>query len=293
MKSMTLIAVFMFNNFIISAQTTEKKTATVHIKKVVMVNGVEKVTDTTYTTDNPSKLVLDEGGATVQEWPGKDGKMQKVVIIDNNQEHADLKFDDKDPNTIIINSDKDVKGNAAEKRISIHMPQGPGDDHAMVINIGGEMSPEEEAAFTLKCDSSQNRTVVIKKVTSKDGKDQSTEEIKVIVARKLIITNASETDLRTLDKSTGTTDGKLSVEKMDFYPNPNNGRFNLSFSLPEKGDTEVKILNESGTPVFSEKLANFSGTYMKEVDITRSPKGVYFVRVEQGRHSLVKKVVVD
>lgn len=47
-----------------------------------------------------------------------------------------------------------------------------------------------------------------------------------------------------------------------------------------------------GQQVFSEKLGSFSGSYSKEVHISKNPKGAYFIRVEQGQRALVKKVVV-
>ncbi|MBA2610637.1 MAG: T9SS type A sorting domain-containing protein [Bacteroidetes bacterium] len=45
--------------------------------------------------------------------------------------------------------------------------------------------------------------------------------------------------------------------------------------------------------MYSEKLTNFIGAYDKEIDISKNPKGVYFVRIEQGKHAQVKKVVLD
>ncbi len=292
MKTIIITLTLLLSSALICAQT-QKKGATVHIKKIEKINGVEKITDTTYTVDNPQMLVLDEGTATLQHMEGEKGKMQKVIIIDNNQEAPEIKFDED--GKVAVNSTKDTRGNREEKNVSIRMPGHAGEEQ-MVINIGGELKPGAEDVL-IHLDSASgghSQVLMIKKAPCGGEKaEDSKEDVKIIVVRQLKIVNASEEDLRTLNKNAGATDGKLSVEKMDFYPNPNNGRFNLSFTLPEKGDTDVKILNENGMLVFSEKLPGFSGSYSKEVDITRSPKGVYFVRVEQGSHALVKKIIVD
>ena len=80
---------------------------------------------------------------------------------------------------------------------------------------------------------------------------------------------------------------------MNFYPNPSNGKFNLSFNLPEKQDTEITILNVEGKVVYKEKLNQFSGNYDKEIDISKNAKGVYFVKVDQGKHAQVKKIILE
>src|SRR6218665_183709 len=104
-------ALLFFYAGLLSAQSQQKK-ATVHIKKVEKVNGVEKITDTTYTTYNPSEIKLDGGNATVREWTGADGKKQKVMIIENNQEAPEMHIDEK--GNITVHSTTDTKGNAVE-----------------------------------------------------------------------------------------------------------------------------------------------------------------------------------
>lgn len=58
----------------IVAQNSQK--ATVRIKKIENVNGVEKVTDTTYTTDNVQTILMDDEIAK----PGEIPKMKKIII---------------------------------------------------------------------------------------------------------------------------------------------------------------------------------------------------------------------
>jgi hypothetical protein len=238
------------------------KPATVHIKTKKIVNGVETTTDTTFTTTDPSMVGTPGSNVQVQELKGTDGTVKKMIVINGN---GTATISDEKGGTVIKAGDQ-------------------------VIHL------EEEMDKAMKGENMEGKTVIIKKgprcnATAEDLRNA--EEIEVTIIKKINMTDASAEDMRLLGKPASGTDGKLSVEKMEFYPNPNNGRFNLSFTLPDKGDTEVKVMDLKGQQVFSEKLGNFSGSYSKEIDISKNPKGAYFIRVEQGQHALVKKVVVD
>src|ERR1041385_2184187 len=74
------IAVLILGTSVLAAQN-EKKAATVRIKKVENINGVEKVTDTTYTTDDPGSIKMDDGNIQINEI--KDGKGTKKMMIMN------------------------------------------------------------------------------------------------------------------------------------------------------------------------------------------------------------------
>jgi hypothetical protein len=262
MKTKPMItAALMLVTTLLMAQSN--KPATVHIKTKKIVNGVETTTDTTFTTTDPSAIGTPGGNVQVHELKGADGTVKKMIIINDGKGTTEIS--DEKGGTVIKAGDK-----------TIHL------DEQMGTTVNGEEM--------------EGKTVIIKKgprCNATPEELKNAEEIQVTIIRKINITDASAEDMRLLGKPAAGTDGKLSVEKMEFYPNPNNGHFNLSFTLPDKGDTEVKVLDLKGQQVFSEKLGNFSGSYSKELDISKNPKGVYFIRVEQGHHALVKKVMVD
>jgi len=89
------------------------------------------------------------------------------------------------------------------------------------------------------------------------------------------------------------SDNKLAVKEMNFYPNPGDGKFTLSFDLREQGNTGVSIMNAEGKNIYSENLPSFKGHYEKQIDISSNPKGVYFVKITQGEHSQLKKIVLE
>ena len=261
MKTTLITAALLLSTALVTAQ--EKKQAKVHIKKIENINGVEKVTDTTYTTDDASTINVDNGIVNIEEISvGEEGKMKKVIVINGNEvngENADIKIIHKGDG-----ADLDDEITKALKEAGVDA-NAKGVQKMIIVNEDGKSDSDKRAE---------------KKVT------------KIVMIKNVKITDADATELKKINQSSA-TDGKLAVDKMNFYPNPSSGKFNLSFSLPEKGDAEITILNVEGKKVYGENLPNFVGAYDKEIDISKNPKGVYFVRIEQGKHAQVKKVVLD
>ncbi len=240
-----------------AATAQSKEPSTVHIKKIETINGVKKVTDTTYTVGDASSIVLNDGTIDIIGLPGngKEGSM-KIILNDTDGEKI-LMGEDLDKQI-----DIEVKNALKEAGIDETMMQG---EKILIINGKG------------------------------DGKTQAGKNIVVTktLIRRVDIKDADEKELKRLGQSTGAKDQKLNLTNMNFYPNPNTGKFNLSFSLPDKGDADITILNTEGKVVYTEKLPAFSGNYDKEIDISKQAKGIYFVKVEQGKNSQVKKIVLE
>jgi len=114
-----------------------------------------------------------------------------------------------------------------------------------------------------------------------------------VIVKTIKIIDPSTEDTKMLGKQTGVIDNKLAIDQMKFFPNPSNGKFTLNFNLAAKGNTEVSILNLEGKTVYSEELKDFTGNYNKEIDISANPKGVYFIKIKQGAHAQLKKIVLE
>ena len=137
--------------------------------------------------------------------------------------------------------------------------------------------------------------VDIDRVMIVDDKNGSAEPCtkKIMIIKTIRITEPSEADKKEMDAKAGFSDNKLFAEEMKFAPNPNNGKFNLSFTLKEQGNTQVQVMSLDGKNVYNENLENFTGHYSSDIDISAQPKGVYFVRISQGTHSQLKKIILD
>lgn len=123
---------------------------------------------------------------------------------------------------------------------------------------------------------------------------QEGKKIKNVTRIKLIrIESPNQDESVRLAKSTGINDNSLSIEKLEFFPNPSSGRINLKFDLPSTGNTDVSILNSDGKRVYHESLINFSGKYSKEIDLSMNAKGIYFVQIKQGDYAQLKKIILE
>ncbi len=145
-----------------------------------------------------------------------------------------------------------------------------------------------------------------KKVIVIAGDDANSEDVRVFsynnskgkkVVAKITIVDLKDADKKTL-KSKGidtNTESKneLNVEGINFAPNPNDGKFNLGFTLENEGNTSIKIFDISGKEVYSENLNNFKGLYSKDIDISNNGKGTYFLKITQGKKAISKKIMIQ
>jgi hypothetical protein len=81
-------------------------------------------------------------------------------------------------------------------------------------------------------------------------------------------------------------DGGVSIQ-----PNPNNGRFTLSFANAQKGDVTVEIINTIGQSVFNETVRDLEGNYKKEMDLTTMGAGSYYVKLKRNGNTTSHKVI--
>jgi hypothetical protein len=261
---------------------------------------VEKVTDTTYTLDDSQAINVGDGTIKINDTELKscDGKIsnKRMVIVDDNIKNEDIIIDEDIKNglkTITLNSEKGPDGVSTIHKIVIPDAEGKG-EKTIVMNIGERMNEADAKEFheKMKAEGQTLTNVMVfngNEVNASDGK----KVVSVLMVKVIKVTELSPEDAAIMNKISGVGDQKLKAGEMKFYPNPANGKFNLAFDLPTKGDTEINIMSIEGKSVYSEKLPAFSGHYDKEIDISQNPKGTYFVKITQGDHTQVKKIVSE
>jgi hypothetical protein len=83
------------------------------------------------------------------------------------------------------------------------------------------------------------------------------------------------------------------INKINLYPNPNNGLFNIEFILSDNESASVNIIDVLNTEVYSQKM-NTSGKNKLEVDIKNFGKGVYIVKFNSNKGiNTINKVIVQ
>lgn len=88
--------------------------------------------------------------------------------------------------------------------------------------------------------------------------------------------------------------GSKTIHGLISYPNkPFNGKLNVRFKAPEKGNVTISVTDVNGKEITSEQIKDFSGLYLGQIDVKKSGAGVYFVRVTQSNDGVVRRVQVD
>jgi hypothetical protein len=77
------------------------------------------------------------------------------------------------------------------------------------------------------------------------------------------------------------------------YPNPSNPKSKIDYEIPESGIVTIRLYNLLGQEVY--KILNEpkeAGYYTVEFDGTSLASGVYFYRIEAGKFTAIKKMVL-
>jgi len=82
----------------------------------------------------------------------------------------------------------------------------------------------------------------------------------------------------------------LFIDQISFFPNPNDGLLNLSFTTADQAPVYIHVYDVNGQIVYMEELNEFSGTYSNQIDISEQPSGTYFLQIVQGQKSYSKKI---
>lgn len=302
MKTKVFTCALLLASLAISAQTNEKKQATVRIKKVENINGVETITDTTFTTDDPSAIKLDEGSNIQTINISGNGEDGKIVIVNDetvNGENSNVKIIRKGEGALSEEEIQKIMKEAEQemKKAEIQMIHSEKDMKvAEQSRKDAELALEKLEVELRNMDKSSDGKKGVKKVIiindeESKGNGKSEKRMTKVIMLKMDITDASAEDVKRL--GAGSVDNKVEMDNMKLYPNPNDGKFNLNFNLKNKADAEVTVYDLQGKQVYNEKLPNFTGEYNKPIDISSNAKGIYFVKIQQGKHTQVKKISLD
>ncbi len=279
MKTLFTTALLLAGASFVSAQSNgdkEKQETKIRIKKIENINGLQKITDTTILV-NGSMNGNNSGIPSITKISADPG--QDIVIT----EEGDV---------VHVTSNSNGDKNSKSQTVIV-TKDGKDNEISMSYNYDFDSEIQNAMKEAGELQNGQHFESVVMVNTNGDSKEGKKGSCKIVIIKSQKLLEPSEEDKKLLDKQTGLGDQKLKLDQMKFYPNPGNGKFNLSFDLKEKGDTDIQVMNAEGRTVYSEKLKSFSGHYDKEIDITSEPKGIYFVKVNQGSHSLVKKLVTE
>jgi hypothetical protein len=81
--------------------------------------------------------------------------------------------------------------------------------------------------------------------------------------------------------------------KLMVSPNPNNGRFNLSFEVTGKADLLIDIVSSSGQKVFNNTIKDFTGRYSKQLDVSSISSEFYILKIQHNKKNYVQKILIQ
>lgn len=85
---------------------------------------------------------------------------------------------------------------------------------------------------------------------------------------------------------------EIQLRSIRIATRPEKGVFQLSFELPNRGETVVRIYNNLGRNIYVYDLGPFSGQFSDEVDLSQNGVGTYYLLVKQNGKSAAKRLMV-
>jgi len=131
--------------------------------------------------------------------------------------------------------------------------------------------------------------VIMIKSSDGDGGKHETYTVKIIEHIKIHLQEVEENEFSSFE---GIDAKSLKMDELNYYPNPNEGKFTLQFKA-DKRPTEIKITSLEGKEIYAESLNNFEGTYQNEIDLSSQKRGIYLLQIIQGNKATNKKIVIE
>jgi hypothetical protein len=245
-----------------TAFAQEKKEAT--IKIVVNDNGKERIIEKKFSdldkVDAEIKKLSDSLDITINASGGK----KKIIRMDVNKSHS--RMSDQPGNVIIEKIEGGAEG-GADKRVIIRRG-GPGmalapEAQENVMIFRGEGGPEGlKKEFNIQLDGPIGGP-----------------GMKIKGLKKL--------------KELGKEKGSKTIQGLSGKQNqPFNGKLNVRFHAPEKGNVTIAVTDVNGKEIATETVKDFQGDYLGQIDLKKAGAGVYFLRVTQGNDGAVRRVEV-
>lgn len=87
-------------------------------------------------------------------------------------------------------------------------------------------------------------------------------------------------------------DDVLQVRKVEVYPNPNQGKFELRFESKETQTLEISLYNVLHQEIYTKTLETQTGFTSLPINLRRVVKGIYFLEMRKDDFAVKRKVVV-
>ena len=119
-----------------------------------------------------------------------------------------------------------------------------------------------------------------------------TTEARIMVeAVDNIFFNVNSTNFTIVDNPTASVED-FSFSNFNLFPNPSNGRFNVSFDVLNTEKVKLRVFDFSGRLVENVAYKNVSNKFTTELDLEKLNSGLYLLQIENGNQQTTKKLII-
>lgn len=80
---------------------------------------------------------------------------------------------------------------------------------------------------------------------------------------------------------------------LNVSPNPNKGRFQVSFEVFEKNDLSLEIFNSVGQKLLGQEYPGFNGKFSKTIYLEQAAAGLYILKIRYNNKTYLKKFLIQ
>ena len=234
----------------------EKKEATVKI--VINENGKERIIEKKFSDLDKADAEIKKMSDSLDININASGGKKKIIRVDVNKSHS--RMSDQPGNVIIEKIEGGAEGGADKRVIIRHGGPGMAPD-GEIMTFLGKQSPVP-GQFNIELDGPNGGP-----------------GMKIKGLKKL--------------KELGQEKGSKTIQGLSGKQNqPFNGKINVRFKAPEKGNVTIAVTDVNGKEIATETVKDFQGDYLGQIDLKKASVGVYFLRVTQGNDGAVRRVEV-
>ncbi|MBS1510555.1 MAG: fibronectin type III domain-containing protein [Bacteroidetes bacterium] len=104
--------------------------------------------------------------------------------------------------------------------------------------------------------------------------------------------NATNCYTLRIDLGTATREDITYSDKLSVSPNPVGTTANLAFKAKTAGTAQVSIVDQTGAVVSTQNISIVPGNNLKQLDVSKLPNGIYFVKLNTGDKVDIARIVV-
>jgi len=164
-----------------------------------------------------------------------------------------------------------------------------------VLQLSGTALSYDEIAWRTSGDGTFSDTTMLDAIYTPGSGDIANGSVDLtLVAKGLTgcIGEGLDDMMVTIDECTGISEDDQNLS-LGIRPNPNNGVFSYDIFAASNSNIVVEVLNLQGQLVFTQRLNNMAGSYTGSINIGNNPKGIYYLRINNGRDVRIEKILVQ